>query len=255
MWNNNGNNGYQQDSTNTHIQTLFGPLSYLQIGCWDDKISLDWVPMKGVTEAGRVVYDKDQKIRTALTHDKVEALVANYTTLMRDKIMRGEDPGPDGISVGVTVMSGGRDNTPKIERAVVIEYKRDGNGGYATFLSLTKDMTPKTPPIVTYQFNSTKVVAGSSPEMGELKEGTREGELMWFMKLLELHGSINRYMAHANKMAEKFSSRNNNSGGNGYQNSNGYNGGGSPQMPSDTGFMNIPDGIPDSGVADFSAFE
>lgn len=258
MWNNNGNgNSYgNQDSVNTHIQTFFGQLSYLQIGCWDEKISFDWVPAKGVTEGtGRVVYDKETKIRTALTHDKVEALLADYKLKMKYEIERGEDPGPDGISSGVTVMSGGgRDGSPKVERCVLITYKRESDGSYATYVSLTKDMEPKTAPIATYRFNSTKVVAGPSPEMGKLEERFLEGELMWFIKLLEGHGGINRYAAHASKMAEKFSSRNNNNGNgyNGYNNQNsqnGYNNG--SQQPSGEDFMNIPS----DGVADFSAFE
>lgn len=247
MWDNNNYGGSAPDqSVNTNIATFFGPTSYFQLGCWNDKLSLNWVPSKGQAEGtGRPQYDKDNNIKTALTQDKVETLVSLYEEILEKKIRAGEDPGEDGLSVGVTVMSGKAG--AQVETAILIEYRRseDGNG-YASYVSLARDLTPGTPPIIRYKFTSTKVIAGSSPEAGKIKTGQREGELMWFITLLRAHGDLNKYGSHQNKMTDAFKAKN------GYGQQNQHNNGQYAGSESNTGFMNIPDGLPD---ADYQVFE
>ena len=46
MFNNNGPR--QEINVNTGVETFWSPLSSLSVGCYNDKISLRWLPAAGV---------------------------------------------------------------------------------------------------------------------------------------------------------------------------------------------------------------
>lgn len=249
MWDNNqGGGNFSNQDVNTNITTFFGSMSYLQLGCWNDKLSFTWVPAKGVAEGtGRVQYDKDVKVKTALTHDKVEAMLAKYKEQIEAKVKACEDPGPDGLFAGVPVSS--KVGEERVTNAVGIEYRRDENGKPAAYFTLAKnvDAMPSNNAI-RYKFNTTETIVGTSPEVGKLERGQIEGELMWFVVLLEAHNDLNRYGDHQHKLTDQYKNR----VGGGQQQNSGYQQG-NPQSYGDMSFMNNPnDTLGD--MSDFSAF-
>lgn len=249
MWSNNQSSPAADRGINTNISTFFGPQAYLQLGCWDDKLSFTFVPAKGKAEGtGRVQYDTDISVKTALKHAKVEALLAKYDKVLDDKIKSGEDPGKDGIFVGVKSRSGPIGS--QTLNAIGIEYCRDENGTPVSYFTFIRNYGSNSPNITRYQFNSTEMVVGPSPENGMGTDDELEGELMWFITLMRAHNDLNKYGLHQHKMTEQFKARIGQ--GNNQQTAGNMNQYGSGMAP-DNSFMNIP-GDTLGDMSDFSAF-
>lgn len=250
MWNNQNQKSYTtpQDSVNTNISTFFGSMSYLQLACWDDKLSFHWVPARGVSEGtGRVQYDKDAMVKTALSHDKVEALIAQYDVKIAAKLIAGEDPGEEGLMVGVPVMSGRDEN--KMKCVVCIEYRRDAEnpGHYASYFSFVRNVKDDGTigDVVRYKFNTTQTIVGTTPELGQFVGGQIEGEALWFITLVRAHNDLNRYGDHQAKMINQFKTKN------GYNNTPQQNSGYNAPSPANDSFMQMPVDNDMVGMSDF----
>lgn len=214
----------QKVNVNTNYDTFFGELSYLQVGGWNDKMSFKWVPTGEPTANGRRTYDKDRTVSTGVTHGKIEALLAKYEAVIRPKLINSEDPGENGLCVGIVVTSGSGDS--RSNSLVFIEYRRGSDGnGYDVFFGIGKNLTQSgIGDIIRYKFDKNPVITGTSPEKGGFEEGQLSGEFLWFITLLKAHGNIARYGDHSKRYADAYSGRDSGGSGNngGYSGSNDF---------------------------------
>lgn len=208
----------ERKSINTHIETLFSDISYLKIACWNEKISFEWTPAGPISAAGKRTYTKDARVSTALSHEKVEGLLRQYVKVLKPLIDSNADPGEKGKCVGVTVQSGPQGATTLT--AILIEYLKGADGRNHCYFSVVKNanLGAANAEVLRYEFKTCPVVIGSRPEAGEFTEIYEQGELSWFLKLLDMHGNVARYNQHALKYASSFAPSNN--GNNGIYNQN-----------------------------------
>lgn len=200
-----------EKSINTNIDTFFGDLSYLQITAWNDKVALSWTPANGKTENGRVAYARDNQVRTALSHPKVEALLAAYEKELRSHIINNDDPG-EGMCVGVDVSSFDNQQQPTTT-GVFIEYKHDDvdPSTNAVYVTIVKNLGPNGSNLsLSYKFEKVHTISGKGATLGNYTEGYASGEFLWFITLLKAHGNVARYGDHSRRRSELFRSEHNN---------------------------------------------
>jgi hypothetical protein len=150
-----------RQSVNTNIDTFFGDLSYLQITAWNDKVALSWTPANGRTENGRTAYNRDNQVRTALSHPKVEALIAAYKKELEAHIINNDDPG-EGMCVGVDVTSTDNGTQQQSTTGVFIEYKKDPTDGRnAVYVTIVKNLGPNGSNLsLSYKFDNIHTITG-----------------------------------------------------------------------------------------------
>lgn len=201
----NVNNRNPEKSINTNIDTFFGELSYLQITAWNDKVALSWTPANGRTENGRMTYNRDNQVRTALSHPKVEALIAAYEKDLKSHIINNDDPG-DGMCVGVDVTSVDSTTQQQTTTGVFIEYKKDATDGRnAVYLTIVKNLSPEGSNLsMSYKFDKIHTISGTLATAGNYSDDYASGEFLWFITLLKAHANIARYGDHSRRRSEQY---------------------------------------------------
>lgn len=222
MFYDNQNDENNKPSVNTHYESFFGDLSYMIVSGWDDKVSFKFAPCVGTNDSGRKQYDKDRTVKSALTHPKINTLLARYEKKLEAKIKNNEDPGKDGICVGVPVRSGRGENS--MISGFFIEYAR-GEKGPDTYFTFIKNISPRpgeTPSVIRYKFDSLPALDGTSAEAGNYTQEEEHGEFLWFIDLLKAHAGVFRFGDHSRRMSEQLAARSGNmpNGGGAQQNFN-----------------------------------
>lgn len=210
-------------SVNTGVTTLWSPLSSLNIGCWNDKISLSWMPASGKNERGATTYNKERKIQTALPYVKINALLKRYDKTIKEKYENGEEPPEDGINVGVPITS--KDDT----KIIMIEYKKDEKGTPGMYLTIAEKIGENgvSGATISYKFNRITTLENYRPSTGAHEDVEDDGEFEFFIDILRAHVLMTGLNSHATRYSDAFK-KNRSGGGNG-------------GAGADAGMMNIPD--------------
>lgn len=225
--NQNGDNN--RPSINTSVESFYGDTAWLQVSLWDDKVSFKWTPCIGRGENGRRQYDKDNAISTGLVHPKISALIKRYEIELQAKVDAAEDPGENGLCVGVPVKTGRGENATT--SGIFIEYKR-GENGPDIYLTIAKNLTADgVGAVCRHKFDSIGSISGTSPEKGGFTAKKSEGDFYWFLEILKAHSGLARYGDHSRRLYEQFASRNGNNTANQASNNGGF----------DMNAMNSPD--------------
>ena len=202
------NNPKNEINVNTGITTLFSDISSLTIGCWNDKISLRWMPAIGKDESGVTRYDKDHRINTSIGHVKVATLLKIYEKNLKELVETQQDPGEKGKSVGVKLM--GKEGIS----VLLIEYKRDSEGVPQVYLTLARKLTPAGADpsnIVRYQFNKIESIVDYNPaEGGEPIVEKENSEFEDFLEILRSRKLMTGLNSHATKYSAAFGGKRNN---------------------------------------------
>lgn len=215
MFQTNQNGDNNKPSINTFVESFYGDIAWLQVSLWDDKVSFKWTPCIGRGENGRRQYDKDNAVSTGLVHSKISTLIKRYELELQSKVDAGEDPGEDGLCVGVPVKSGRGENSTT--NGIFIEYKR-GENGPDIYFTLAKGITQTgAGAVCRHKFESIGTLSGTTPEKGGFATKKCEGEFYWFLEILKAHSGLVRYGDHSRRIYEQFASR---SGNTNYQNNN-----------------------------------
>lgn len=213
---NNYNNPQQTPSANTRVTTLYSELSCLQIGLWDNKLSIKMNLATGKTPEGRTVYDFDNRINTAITPDKAASLLHFAETTIIPKMDEVEAGGalekPIGISFDV-----GNGKTSRVS----LEYKADENGVPSAYLVIyTNIVNGKTNNVAQYKFNKGEMFKCYNNETGEVENVTAtESEFLAFVNTLRFIPSVQGFSYHTDKWysmtAKNFQSQNQGQNSNG----------------------------------------
>lgn len=209
MFNNNTNNN--DISVNTGIVTLFSDSASLSIGCWNEKLSLRWMPSIGQDERGYHQYDKDRKVSTSLTHVKIAALLKKYNEHIKPHLDAGDVPDEKGWNAGVPISSKTSTNI------LLIEYKADEQGVPNFYLTFVRNPTPAADPanIVTYKFNKMEVLVDYDPTTGESVDEVTHSEFDDFMDILKARKLMTGLTSHAHRFSSAFKIKGGFSGGSG----------------------------------------
>lgn len=218
MFGNTGNNTArsQQPSINTRLATWYGDLSCLQIGYWNTNLSLRFNVCTGKNADGVNQYDFNNKLTTALTPNKADAIVkwANGTTF---------DPAGSKQSISFKIGAG---ETTKL----AVEFEPNGDDG-DFYISVYRNITENgtTSDAVRYKFNKTKISFNWDASTGKIgSEETKDNEFYEFLDFcLQLSKyAENTFKSHLTKYIDENRAAFSNNGG--YM-PNGGNGGGQPQ--------------------------
>lgn len=173
MFGNNGNNGgrSQEPSTNTRLATWYSDYSCLQVGFWNQNLSLRFNVATGKNADGVNQYDFNNKLSTALTPAKAKEIAQWASTT-------AFDPSGKKKSIAVKVSTG---ETTKI----AVEFVPTGDGETGDFFicvyrNIKEDGT--TQDAVKYKFNSTKFLYDWDNESGKFgAEAIRANEFYEFI--------------------------------------------------------------------------
>lgn len=201
MFNNNGPR--QEINVNTGVETFWSPLSSLSVGCYNDKISLRWLPAAGVDERGYTRYNTEARVSTCLSHVKVNALIKKYERHMKDLVESGGDPG-EGKSIMVPI------NSKAGMSGLFIEYRKDENGKPGLYLTFARNLTEvgaDPTNIIRYKFGELSMKEDMSPETGGGTQVEEQAEFEYFMNLLKSHVLMTGLNAHATRYSNAFSKK------------------------------------------------
>lgn len=197
------NNGPSRDiNVNTGVETFWSSISSLSVGCYNDKISLRWLPAAGVDERGYTRYNSDARVSTCVSHVKVNALIKKYEEHMKDLVESKTDPG-EGKSVMIPI------NSKSGISGLFIEYKKDENGKPGLYLTFARNLTevgadPSN--IIRYKFGELSLKVNMSPEKGG-GEQVEYREFDYFMDLLRAHILMTGLNSHAARYSNAFRER------------------------------------------------
>ena len=193
-------------NVNTTVDTFWSDLSSLTIGCWNDKITLRWLPALQKDERGLTHYNKDAKISTSVSHVKIAALLQRYEQRLKDMVEAGEDPGEKGKSIMIPI-------TPKDggTAGLFIQYKRDEKGKPALYLTYAKQLMevgadPRN--IISYKFNELSMMDDMSPEAGGGEQVEVKAEFDYFMQILRSHILMTGLNSHSTRYSNGFTKQN-----------------------------------------------
>lgn len=222
------NNGI---NINTTIKTFFGDLSSLNIGAWNNQLSIKLTPCTGVDGNGMRNYDQNRRANTALTPENAKTLKEGLDTVIKpilEKIKNGENVN---LPVNVAVSMGSNDK----KNALLVEVKNDDKTGKpSVFLTLCQmlgmDNSADPQNIFSYKFGEKTYVSNYDYRTGSIgSEHTVESEFEVFYDMVANVSDILPMTAHGvkyvNALSAKFTpntnSNNNSYGGNSY-NANTY---------------------------------
>lgn len=213
MYGNYNNQAQTTPSVNTRLMTLYSDLSCLQIGLWNNNVSIKMNVAKGKNSDGIMQYDFDNRISTALVPDRIDEIVdfmGREIIPEMDKARKGEPITPKSIAFDV-----GKGKTTRFS----IEYTPDENDVPSAYLCLYTNIGANGIPgnVVKYKFNKTEFISGYDPKTGDGEVFTEEKELQSFFNVLvnTIHlVSDQTYIGHGNKVYEMNNQRS-------QQNSNG----------------------------------
>lgn len=198
------NNGPSKDiNVNTGVETFWSTMSSLSVGCYNDKISLRWLPAVGTDERGMTRYNSDARVSTCLSHVKVNALIKKYEKHMKSLVESAGDPG-EGKSVMVPI------NSKTGLSGLFIEYKKDENGKPGLYLTFARNLTevgadPSN--IIRYKFGELSMKEDMSPEKGGGTQVEEQAEFDYFMDLLRSHILMTGLNSHATRYSSAFGGR------------------------------------------------
>lgn len=214
----NTNNNSNEVSVNTRIVTWYSDLSCLQIGCWNDKLSIKLNPIINIDEEGVRKYDFEKRISTAISQEKATILV--------DSLKKDVIPVIESISKGGRLENkiGAGFGVGK-NSALFIEYDNDEKGTPSLYLVIYRDIrSDKTSDeVYRYKFNKTELVKNYNHKTGTGEELMSESEFFIFYRLLENLSDILGLSYHGSEYQNEYSSRknkNNNYKGNSNSNQN-----------------------------------
>lgn len=215
MYGNYNNQAQATPSVNTRIMTLYSDLSCLQIGLWNNNVSIKMNVAKGKNADGIMQYDFDNRISTALVPDRIDDIIRFAHSEIYPELLVAEkgDPVPD-IPKCLAFDVGKGKNT-----RFAIEFTPDENDVPSIYLCIYTNMGANGIPgnVVKYKFNKSECIFGYDPKTGEGESIAREHEFCSFIDVLENTLRLvadQTYIAHGNKVYEMNNQRS-------QQNSNG----------------------------------
>lgn len=199
---NNNQTSRNEVNVNTGIETFWSPIASLSIGCYNDKISLRWLPAIGKDERGYTRYNSEARVSTCVSHTKVSALLQQYDKNLKSMIENSEDPGEDGKSVMVPI------NAKSGMAGLFIEYKRDEDGKPGVYLTFARNLTevgadPSN--IIRYRFNELTVMKNMKPETGGGDQVEVLAEFDYVIAILRAHILMTGVNSHATRYSDAFS--------------------------------------------------
>ena len=189
------NNPNNKPSANTRIATWYCDTSCLQLGFWDNNLSIKLNPTKAIDpDTGKITYDFDNRVNTAIVQEKAAPLLQAIEQRILP-IIRGEvafDGNP--IKIGFPV---GKEKT----MGIFVEYKNDEKGVPSTYLTVYKNIGTDncTTDILPYKFNKVECLFDYDNEKGTAETEVNEGEFMVFVSALRMLPTILGPSYHANK--------------------------------------------------------
>lgn len=214
--NNSSESPRNEINVNTGVESFWSPLSSLSVGCYNDKISLRWLPVSGVDERGITRYDKNARISTCLSHTKTCALLRKYDEVIKPLVDAKADPG-DGKTVMIPI------NSKTGISGLFIEYKNDENGVPSLYLTFAKNLSEVGAPaesIIRYKFGDLTLRTDMSPETGGGVDCVEHAEFNYFVELLRAHVLMTGLNSHAMRYSNAFSRHSGGGNSNYNQNSN-----------------------------------
>lgn len=191
-------------NVNTTIDTFWSQLSSLNIGCYNEKISLRWLPAAGVDERGYTRYNKDARVSTCISHTKISALLRKYDEHLKPLVESKADPGESGKSIMVPI------NAKTGIAGLFIEYKKDENGKpslYLTFAQKLTEVGADPSNIISFKFGDLTMMTDMSPEKGGGEEVTEPAEFQYFIDILRSHIFTTGLNSHATRYSMAFKNR------------------------------------------------
>lgn len=194
MFDNNYNNN--KINVNTTIITLYND-SKLLVGAWNDKVSLEITPCSGKDENGMSIYNRENRINTALSPENAVMLYLQ----VKKRILPLIDENSD-IERKVSVVTKARDAKNVIEIARVKE-----NGEFVMKLNIYKNVGPDgkatpTTQVLTYTFINGEYMEDYDMNAGTWNEGKMTGEFMVFYRLLKYALFIMPITTHADRYSK-----------------------------------------------------
>lgn len=175
-----GGNNSNQVNTNTGFVLWYSTQAMLQIGAWNDKLSLKFTPSAGQDEQGLTIWNKEGKQQTALTIDNCVALFERCKVKILPHIEAGDD---EEVSVGVAV---GDTNA----KGVVLIERKSVDGKMKMFLTFIKNIgadgtANSGSSVVSYDFKQTECLDDYDYTKGTYTDVIEEGNFKGFLKLIE----------------------------------------------------------------------
>lgn len=229
------NNKSTEASTNTSFITLFGSISSLSIGGWNDKISVRISPSSGVDANGVRRYDFQRRVNTAIPFSQGLTFVEGIEKVVFPAI---ENSIPD---KGTAIEMGSNNKKNIVEISTFLT--DDGKISVKLSINTISDTGNS---IIEYIFGTTQYRIRNTKTGGEEEYVTVQSELMEFYTILKNQIQVLGLGGHGylqtNAMKAQFTNRSN-------QYTNNY----TNQQPNNqdvgnAGFMSVPEDSDDSGL-------
>ena len=213
-FNTSNNNGFNVRSQGPRF---VGENSQIALQFWDNKLTVTYYPLQGIDDRGFKTFNRDARVSTTMKGSDALLLFneAKRTILPEiEKTVNGEEASE--VSCGT--MKG---TTSK--NLWMLEYKKDEEGKFATYLNIYFNIGQDNKPaqVFSHKFAKREVATGYDPGTGDGSSVEREMDFELFMRVLkgvaEIEGPIPHGVAYANAVR---SSRSQNSG---YNNNGGFN--------------------------------
>lgn len=211
MYGNYNNQAQSAPSVNTRLLTFYSDLSCLQIGLWNNNLSIKLNIAKGANADGIMQYDFDNRISTALVPERIIELNNFIENEIQPEIEKAHHGEPT-ISKSIAFDIGKGKNT-----RFALEYTPDENGIPTVYLSLYSNMGANGIPgnAARYKFNKSEYMVNYNPSTGSSDPHTQEAEFTQFADVIDKMSKITdeTFARHGKKVYEMGSQRSNQNGG------------------------------------------
>lgn len=212
----NTSNNTNDVSVNTRAVTLYSDLSCLQLGFWNDKLSVKINPIVSIDDDGARKYDFEKRINTAISQEKCASILDDIIENIMPAIRKSEESKEVEEEVSIAYPVGK-------SCALAIEFKQDVKTMKpAVYLSLYRNIKEDNTcdETYSYKFNTSESVKNYDPKTGTGIELIKQTEFLSFVGILKTMPDVIGAAHHGSTYQEAFSTKRTNN----YGNNNNYGG-------------------------------
>ena len=182
------NSNRQEVNLNTNFFNSYSDTCHVQVGGWNQQLSVKFKPCVGTDANGIRTYaeDKSQIVSTSITNENALALIEGFEATVLPAI-RGEKE-----SGTVSIVMGSDDN----RKVLTVGYK-DGNAFISISIGLNEVGAAQQ--TITHTFNKKNYLEEYDPATGNAPEKSVEVELFSFMNKVRKVDDLIPVQAHSNR--------------------------------------------------------
>lgn len=177
-------------SVSTNIYRSFSDTCMFQVKAWNEQLSLNFAPMKGLDANGKRQYanDRSEIILTSLTKDNSDALLTGINDVIKPAITAKTAAD---VSVTITSIS---ENMKKI-----LKVSTDGTDTFISLYLGVDDSGVATGDSISHKFNKREYIVSYDPKKGTGDAVQVNSDFDNFVYMLESAKSLNQISYHNNK--------------------------------------------------------